>query len=79
MDTKISRDLTQYPHPVKLLWEIMPNGGKWNEVCAWTIEHLGLPGNRYCTEVAEDYMIWHFEDIRDKLMFTVAWGNHDTI
>ena len=47
----------------------------WNEVCAWGVEHMGLPGDRYCTEITEEYMIWNFMDRKDQLLFSVAWGN----
>jgi nitrous oxidase accessory protein NosD len=81
MDAKISRNLNaeSYVHSVKLKWTIMPNGGKWNEICAWTIEHMGLPGHRYLTQPTTDHMIWKFTDIKDKLMFTIAWGDHNEL
>ena len=68
---------TKTDYPVTLFWEIMPNSGRWDEICAWTIEHLGLPGHRYHTKITEDEMTWYFEDERDQLMFIVAWGNHE--
>jgi hypothetical protein len=81
MGAEISGNLNSdaHVHSVKLLWEIMPNSGKWNEICAWTIEHMGLPGHRYLTELTADYMIWKFNDIKDKLMFTIAWGDHNEL
>lgn len=74
MATKASGDLT---HSVTLLWRIMPNNGKWNEICAWAVERFGLPGDRYRTEISTEHMTWYFNDIRDKIIFTVAWGNHE--
>lgn len=62
----------KYPHRVRLTWERNP---RWNEICAWGIEHLGLPGDRFQTEVCEDWMEWRFQDINDQLMFVVAWGD----
>ena len=67
---------TQVNHPVTLRWDIMPNGGLWNEICAWTVEHFGLPGHRYRTEVTEEKMTWYFNCEKDQLMFIIAWGDH---
>ena len=43
--------MSQYPYPVTLDWARRPTMTAWNEICAWTIEHFGLPGIRYQTEV----------------------------
>jgi hypothetical protein len=40
----------------------------WNEICANIIEHFGLPGGRYVTEVNEEYMKFIFSDDRDALL-----------
>jgi len=71
MATKTDRTV-MFDHAVKLTWERHP---KWNEICAWGIEHFGLPGNRYTTEVSEEYMCWHFASPQDQLLFVTAWGN----
>jgi hypothetical protein len=47
-------------------------------MCAWAIEHFGLPGNRFITHATEDYMEWMFNSIEDQLFFILAWG-HDGI
>jgi len=62
-------------YSVKLNWENNPQMKHWNEVCAWTVEHFGLPGHRYKTEITENYMIWNFIEQQDQLIFTLAWGN----
>ncbi len=41
---------------------------QWNDICADIVEHFGLPGDRYVTEVTEDYMDFNFHDDRDGLM-----------
>ena len=56
-------------------WENNPYMEHWNEVCAWTVEHMGLPGDRYRTEITKDYMIWYFIQPEDQLVMTLAWGN----
>lgn len=65
----------EYPYPVKLEWENNPSMVHWNEVCAWTVEHMGLPGYKYRTEITPDYMIWNFINQQDQLIFILAWGN----
>ena len=75
MATKTSGCLTNYPHVTRITWSRVP---KWNEMCAWAIEHFGLPGDRYITHATEDYMEWMFNDNKDRLLFVTAWG-HDGI
>lgn len=71
--------MSQYPYSVTLDWAKRPSMEKWNEICAWTIEHFGLPGIRYQTEVGTERMTWYFEDQQDQLIMTVAWGNDNDI
>jgi len=40
----------------------------WNETCADIIEHFGLPGGKYSTEVSAECMKFIFNDDRDALM-----------
>jgi hypothetical protein len=61
-----------FNYPVRITWERNP---KWNEICAWGIEHFGLPGDRYITEPDEKYMCWRFVSPQDQLLFVTAWGN----
>lgn len=65
----------QYQYPVTLDWDQRPSMQAWNEICAWTIEHFGLPGHRYTTEVGTERMTWYFASQQDQLTMTVAWGN----
>ena len=44
-------------------------------MCAWAIEHFGLPGNRYRTHATEHLMEWMFNNVEDQLFFILAWGN----
>ena len=67
--------MSEYPYPVTLDWAHRPDSEKWNEICAWTIKHFGLPGIRYVTEISAERMTWYFETEQDRLLFTLAWGN----
>lgn len=40
----------------------------WNETCAKVMEHFGVPGSRYRTEVSTSCMKFHFETEQDALM-----------
>ncbi len=40
----------------------------WNETCAKILEHFGLPGDRYVTEITADYMDFKFNESNDALM-----------
>lgn len=40
----------------------------WNETCAQIIEHFGLPGNKYKTEISVECMHFDFDDERDALL-----------
>ena len=40
----------------------------WNETCARIIDHFGLPGDNYTTEVSEDNMKFFFNDEREALL-----------
>jgi hypothetical protein len=40
----------------------------WNETCARIIEHFGLPGGKYTTEVSVNEMKFFFKDEKEALM-----------
>jgi hypothetical protein len=52
---------------IRVPWESQSNTW-WNETCANIIEHFGLPGGKYTTEVSVDDMRFFFTDERDALM-----------
>jgi len=41
---------------------------EWNEITASIVEHFGLPGDRYVTELNENYMNFKFYNEKDGLM-----------
>ena len=67
--------MSEYPYPATLDWARRPNDAQWDEICAWTIKHFGLPGICYVTEISAERMTWYFETEQDQLLFTLAWGN----
>ena len=52
---------------IRVPWESQSNTW-WNETCANIIEHFGLPGEKYTTEISADDMKFFFTDDRDALM-----------
>lgn len=48
---------------IMIQWQlkIMP----WNEICAQVVEVFGLPGGRYDTAPAPDYLIFKFKNEND--------------
>jgi hypothetical protein len=52
---------------IKIPWENQKDVW-WNETCANIIEHFGLPGGRYRTEVSTECMKFIFYDNRDALL-----------
>lgn len=40
----------------------------WNEITASIVEHFGLPGGKYTTEITADYMNFHFNNEHDSLL-----------
>jgi hypothetical protein len=52
---------------IRVPWENQ-NNVWWNETCANIIEHFGLPGDKYTTEVSADEMKFFFKNDREALM-----------
>ena len=55
-------------------WKQEQTGFWWNETCVMVLEHFGLPGDCYITDISMDRMIWNFRDSRDALMFKLRWS-----
>lgn len=52
---------------VTVPWESQSNAW-WNETCANIVEHFGLPGGKYVTEVNTECMNFIFYNDKDALM-----------
>jgi hypothetical protein len=61
-------------YPVTLNWVTNSSMDRWDKVCIWVIDHFGLPGDRYTTEINENWLRWNFKSKQDQLMFVIAWG-----
>ena len=60
---------------VRIPWsKEFDNEYKWNEVCAWTIERFGLPGDRFQTSANVNYMDFVFNSNKDALLMALMWN-----
>ena len=48
----------------------------WNQVTASILEHFGLPGDKYTTEITEHYMNFQFQDDREGLMCQILVSDY---
>lgn len=63
-------------YPIKIGWGIGDGYGEpWNEICAKVIEKFGLPGNKYTTEISNQYMIFYFKEPEDAMLAKLTLGD----
>lgn len=48
---------------------------QWDDVAVWGVEHFGLPGDRYVTDVNVNDMTWWFKTEQDRLLFVLRNGS----
>jgi hypothetical protein len=61
---------------VLIAWKSGDTVSKWSDHCATIIEQFGLPGNRYTTEVCEDWMSFKFKDEKDAFLCKIMLSEH---
>lgn len=62
-------------YKVRVTWTLGQDSSEWwNQVCCWVLEEFGLPGGKYKTEVAKDYMIFDFNSKEDAMIMKLRWG-----
>lgn len=60
---------------VRIDWNrVYDNKIMWNSVCAWAIEHFGLPGDRFTCRSNVQYMDFVFNSNKDALMMALHWN-----
>ena len=47
----------------------------WDTTCVEAIEVFGLPGDRYITDIGEQWMTWSFCDSKDAVFFKLKFGD----
>ena len=48
----------------------------WNQATSAILEHFGLPGDKYTTELTADYMKFLFKDDREGLMCQILVSDY---
>jgi hypothetical protein len=60
---------------VRIAWSReFDNEQRWNDVCAWAIEHFGLPGDRFQSHANVNYMDFVFTSNKDALLMALMWN-----
>ena len=60
---------------VRLEWShTHANIPMWNEICAWSIEKFGLPGEKFEWHPTEETMEFYFYDERDAIEMMLRWS-----
>ena len=74
LNNKLQKPLNKQVTRVTLEWRKNRNSIPiWNEICAWTIENYGLPGEKFVWYPSEDYMHFDFYNERDAIHFSLRW------
>ncbi len=48
----------------------------WNEITASIVEHFGLPGDKYTTELNENYMDFRFNNDHEGLLCKILVSDY---
>lgn len=62
------------PTTVCLSWELKDNMENWNNACVWALEHFGLPGEKFQTELTADWMKFKFHDPYDATLMALRFA-----
>jgi hypothetical protein len=61
---------------IQIPWTGYQSNIWWNNICANIVEHFGLPGNKYTTEVSENALKFYFHNEKDALMCKLLVSEH---
>jgi hypothetical protein len=67
----------EHTHGLTLHWARDDYTELWNMRMARVVELFGLPGDRYITEITQDYMTFWFRDPNDALLFRLCHGHSE--
>jgi hypothetical protein len=66
---------SEFEYPITVKWG---SGSDtltyWDNICIYAIEHFGLPGDRYVTDITADHMTWQFRSEQDALIFKLRFS-----
>lgn len=57
-------------------WKAGDTLSSWSDLCVRVIEHFGLPGGRYSTEVCADWMSFKFLDEKDAFLCKIMLSEY---
>lgn len=70
---------SKYKYPVTIKWgDGADTMDYWDNLSIYSIEHFGLPGDRYVTDITADYMTWTFKSEHDALIFRLRFSEVTT-
>jgi hypothetical protein len=59
---------------VCLTWELKDGKENWNDACMWTLQQFGLPGEKFTTELTENWMKFKFYNPHDATVMALRWA-----
>jgi hypothetical protein len=69
-----------FPYGACINWGYsMDKISQWDDVAIWSMEHFGLPGGLYVTDININDMTWWFRSEQDRLLFVLRNGQAQCI
>lgn len=70
----------EFLYGARVPWEQQPGQFEdWTQVCTWSLEYFGLPGDAYTTHPTQDHMTWWFRAQQDRMLFLLRNGTAQCI
>ena len=63
-------------HEIHIPWKAGDSITGWSDLCASVVEHFGLPGDRFITEVCIDWMKFQFYNEKDAFLCKIMLSEH---
>ena len=65
----------EFKYPVTIQWgRGADTMDYWDNLSIYSIEHFGLPGDRYVTDISAEAMTWAFRSEHDALIFRLRFS-----
>ena len=64
--------ITAEDRTVMVYWQDGDNIQSWDQACIQAIELFGLPGDKFTTELNQNWMAFKFRNVEDALLFRLA-------
>lgn len=74
MQTQLKKPWKKPDTKIKVFWQLGHTVSRWDEMCVWLIEQIGLPNyDTYECSFTEDYLEINFADEKDAVHFALRW------